>query len=123
MARSSYYYHLKTKSVLSKHAAAEDQIKKIYHQHKGRYGYRRVTLEMRNQGCTINHKTVLKLMGTLGLKSLIRVKKYRSYKGEAGKIAPNLMKRDFSSAQPCHKWATDITEFRVKDKKLYLSPI
>jgi len=123
MARSSYYYHLKTKSVLSKHAAAEDQIKKIYHQHKGRYGYRRITLEMRNQGCTINHKTVLKLMGTLGLKSLIRVKKYRSYKGEAGKIAPNLMKRDFSSAQPCQKWATDITEFRVKDKKLYLSPI
>jgi len=123
MARSSYYYHLKTKSVLRKHDVAQDQIKKIYHRHKGRYGYRRITLEMKNEGCIINHKTVSKLMGTLGLKSLIRRKKYRSYKGELGKIAPNLLNRDFNSEQPCQKWATDITEFKVGDKKLYLSPI
>ena len=123
MARSSYYYHLKTKSVLRKHDTAQDQIKKIYHRHKGRYGYRRITLEMRNSGCIINHKTVLKLMGALGLKSLIRRKKYRSYKGEVGRIAPDLLKRDFASTQPLQKWATDITEFKVGDKKLYLSPI
>ncbi|HYK75762.1 MAG TPA: IS3 family transposase [Daejeonella sp.] len=123
MARSSYYYHLKTKSIPRKHDAAEDQIKKIYHRHKGRYGYRRITLEMKNEGCLINHKTVFKLMGTLGLKSLIRKKIYRSYQGEVGRIAPNLLQRDFSSAQPGQKWATDITEFKVKDKKLYLSPI
>ncbi|ETZ21456.1 hypothetical protein N824_14465 [Pedobacter sp. V48] len=123
MARSSYYYHLKTKSVLRKHDASQDQIKKIYHRHQGRYGYRRITMEMKNGGCIINHKTVLKLMSTLGLKSLIRRKKYRSYKGEIGKIAPNLLKQDFTSTQPCQKWATDITEFKVGDKKLYLSPI
>lgn len=123
MARSSYYYHLKTRSLLGKYDTDLDQIKKIYHRHKGRYGYRRIALEMKNEGCIINHKTVLKLMGTLGLKSLIRRKKYRSYRGETGKIAPNLLKRDFASAQPCQKWATDITEFKVGDKKLYLSPI
>lgn len=67
MARSSYYYHLKTKSVLRKHDAAEEQIKKIYHRHKGRYGYRRITLEMKNEGGLINHKTVSKLMGALDL--------------------------------------------------------
>jgi putative transposase len=62
-------------------------------------------------------------MGALDLKSLIRRKKYKSYRGEMGRIAPNLLKRDFSSEQPCQKWATDITEFKVGDKKLYLSPI
>jgi hypothetical protein len=36
--------------------------------HKGRYGYRRITAEMRNLGYKINHKTVQKLMGILGLK-------------------------------------------------------
>jgi putative transposase len=123
MARSSYYYHLKTKSVLRKHDAAKCQIKKIYYRHKGRYGYRRITLEMKNEGCIINHKTVSKLMGTLGLKSLIRRKRYKSYKGEVGKIAPNLLKREFFSTQPNQKWATDITEFKVGEKKLYLSPI
>lgn len=123
MARSSYYYHLKTKSVLSKHDGVRAQIKDIYHRHKGRYGYRRITLQMKHEGVMINHKTVFKLMGTLGLKSLIRRKKYRSYKGETGSIAPNLLQRNFAANQPDLKWATDVTEFKVRDKKLYLSPI
>jgi putative transposase len=123
MARSSYYYHLKTRSVSGKHDDTKAQIKNIYHRHKGRYGYRRITLEMKNEGFTINHKTVSKLMASLGLSSVIRRKKYRSYKGEIGRIAPNLLNRNFTSKEPCMKWATDITEFKVKDKKLYLSPI
>ncbi len=123
MARSTYYYHLKTKSVVGKHDSLQNKIKYIYHLHKGRYGYRRITLEMKNEGYIVNHKTVLKLMGELGLKSLIRRKRYKSYKGELGKIAPNLLNRNFTSAEPCQKWATDITEFKVGDKKLYLSPI
>lgn len=123
MARSSYYYHLKTKSILNKYDTTEEQIKRIYHRHKGRYGYRRITLEMRNEGNIINHKTVSRLMGTLGLRSVIRKKKYRSYRGEIGRIAPNLLDRNFLSEQPLQKWATDITEFKVRDKKLYLSPI
>lgn len=123
MARSSYYYHLKTRLVLYKHDDLKERIKNIYHRHKGRYGYRRITLEMRNEGIVINHKTVFKLMGTLGLRSLIRRKKYRSYRGEIGTIAPNLLQRNFTSDQPCVKWVTDITEFKVRDKKLYLSPV
>lgn len=123
MAKSSYYYHLKTRSVLGKYDDLKERVKNIYHQHKGRYGYRRITLEMKNEGFIINHKTVSKLMASLGLKSLIRRKKYRSYRGETGNIAPNLLKRNFNAKQPDMKWATDITEFKVKDKKLYLSPV
>ena len=62
-------------------------------------------------------------MKLLGLKSLIRVKKYKSYKGEQGKIAPNILKRNFKAEAPNQKWATDITEFNVSGNKLYLSPI
>lgn len=62
-------------------------------------------------------------MRELGLKSLVRRKKYRSYKGDSGKIAANVLNRDFYAEKPDQKWATDISEFRVKDKKLYLSPI
>ncbi|MBY8963090.1 IS3 family transposase [Flavobacterium sp. D11R37] len=64
-------------------------IKSVYHTHKGRFGYRRITLEIKQRGYVINHKTILRLMKVLGLKSLIRVKKYKSYKGERGKIPPN----------------------------------
>ena len=62
-------------------------------------------------------------MKLLGLKSLIRVKKHKWYKGEQGKITSNLLKRNFKAEAPNQKWATDITEFNISGKKLYLSPI
>ena len=62
-------------------------------------------------------------MKLLGLKSIIRLKKYKSYKGELGKISPNILKRNFKATAPNQKWATDVTEFNVAGNKLYLSPI
>ncbi|MFV0447380.1 MAG: IS3 family transposase, partial [Vibrio sp.] len=53
----------------------------------------------------------------------VRPKKYRSYKGEVGKIAPNVLKRDFKATKPDEKWVTDVTEFKVNEQKVYLSPI
>ncbi len=123
MARSSFYYHKKQSEKPDKYQVIKELIKSIYHQHKGRYGYRRITDELKKSGTIINHKSVLKLMNSLGLKSLIRRKKNKSYKGEQGKIAPNVLQRAFKADEPNQKWVTDVTEFKVKDKKLYLSPI
>ena len=106
-----------------KYTAEKEEIREIYHENQGRYGYRRITLEMRNRGYIINHKTVQRLMKLLKLKCMVRVKKYRSYKGEIGKEAPNLINRDFKADRPAEKWTTDITEFSLFGQKLYLSPI
>ena len=63
-------------------------------------------------------------MNMLGLNSIQRPKRrYSSYKGEVGKVAPNLLKRNFNANKPNQKWVTDVTEFKVKNEKLYLSPI
>lgn len=123
MAKSSYYYHLKRSQKVDKYEDIKLLISKIYHHHKGRLGYRRITLQINKMGYIINHKTVLRLMRELGIKSLIRIKKYKSYKGQRGKIAPNVLQGDFKAAKPNKKWATDITEFKVFGNKLYLSPI
>jgi transposase InsO family protein/transposase-like protein len=123
MARSSFYYYQKRFQMKDKYAEIKEMIKQIYHRHKGRLGYRRITLLLKEKGILINHKTVLRLMKILGLKSIIRVKKYKSYKGEQGKIAPNVLQRNFKSDTPNQKWATDVTEFNVSGNKLYLSPI
>ena len=123
MARSSFYYQVKQNKLPDKYKVIKKLIQSIYHKHKGRYGYRRITDELKNKGIIINHKTVLRLMKLLGLKSIIRLKKYKSYKGEQGKIAPNILERNFKATAPNQKWATDITEFNVAGKKLYLSPI
>lgn len=123
MARSSFYYHQKQNKLSDKYKEIKELIKVIYQKHKGRYGYRRITDELQNRAIVINHKTVLRLMKSLGLKSIIRVKKYKSYRGENGKIAPNILERKFKATVPNQKWATDITEFNVSGNKLYLSPI
>jgi putative transposase len=99
------------------------QIKAIFHQHKGRYGYRRVHLELRNQDHYLNPKTVQKLMGQMKLKSTVRPKRYQSYKGTVGKIAPNQLSREFHAEKPNQKWVTDVTEFNINGEKVYLSPI
>ena len=125
MARSTFYYYLKKyKSKHDKYNKIKKEILNIFNENKGRYGYRRITLELKNRGFNINHKTVSKLMNILGIKSIQRPKrKYNSYQGNIGKIANNLLKRDFKADKPNQKWVTDVTEFKVHDRKLYLSPI
>ena len=79
---------------------------------------------MRSKGYTLNHKTVLKLMRILDLKGKQRKNGiYHSYKGEVGKIADNILKRDFHASKPFEKLTTDVTQFKVCDEKVYLSPV
>ena len=106
-----------------KYKEVKAEIVSIYHENKGRYGYRRITTELHNHGFSTNHKTVQRLMKELGLVCCVRIKKYRSYKGEVGKIAPNLLNRNFYAEKPNQKWATDVTEFSLFGQKLYLSPV
>lgn len=96
----------------------------MFEANKGRYGYRRILTELRVKGYTINHKTVLKLMKKLGLKGKQRKNgKYHSYKGEVGKVADNLLRRDFHADKPFEKLTTDVTEFKVCNDRVYLSPV
>ncbi|MGI8387830.1 IS3 family transposase [Robertmurraya sp. P23] len=121
--RSTYYYCVKLFSRLDKDTELKTMIQAIYHDHKGRYGYRRIKDELKNQGHNVNHKKVQRLMKELGLKSIVRMKKYRSYKGKVGKTAPNILDRNFKAESPNEKWVTDITEFKLFGEKLYLSPM
>ena len=123
MSRSTYYYYIKQMKRPDKYADIKNEIRVIYHENQGRYGYRRITIELRNRGYRINHKTVQRLMKILGLKCMVRIKKYRSYKGQVGKIAPNILQRNFKAEKPNRKWTTDITEFSLFGTKLYLSPV
>ena len=123
LPRATFYYHLKRMKRVDKYESAKREITAIYHENKGRYGYRRITDVLHSLGFTVNHKTVQRLMKELGLICRVRMKKYRSYKGEVGKVAPNLLNRDFHADRPNQKWVTDVTEFNLFGEKLYLSPI
>jgi putative transposase len=123
LARSTFYYQLGVMDAGDRFAALKTKIRAVFERHKGRYGYRRVTLELRQAGEQVNHKTVQRLMGLLQLKSVVRPKKYRSWRGEVSRVAPNRLQRQFEAASPNQKWVTDVTEFNVGGQKLYLSPV
>ena len=91
LPRSTYYYQLKELDGLDKDKELKAEIQAIFTEYKGNYGYRRITLELRNRGFVVNQKKVQRLMKLLGLSSQIRRKrKHSSYQGEVGKKADNL---------------------------------
>ncbi len=122
--RSTYYYYSKQfdNPQPDKYAKIKAEIRRIYDDSKGRYGYRRITQELRTK-YLINHKTVHRLMRKMGIFCRVHMKRYNSFKGEVGKIAPNLLERNFKAEKPNQKWVTDVTEFALFGIKLYLSPI
>lgn len=136
-AKSSYFYTIKTFTRIDQDKAIKEEITAIFNDNKQRYGYRRVTLELKNRGYSINHKRVKRLMKVLGLFARQPKAKYKSYKGEIGKICPSLLldkvidakkhktylKRNFNTTAVNQKWTTDVSEFHIAAGKLYLSPI
>lgn len=122
MARSTFYYH-ESKSKDDKYKAVKDDIQAIYERSRRTYGYRRIALEMKANGTEVNHKTVLRLMNEMGLKGVRRRRSYKSYRGTVGRVADNVIARDFAASRPLEKITTDITQINIGEKKLYMSAL
>lgn len=124
LARSTYYYEISKVDVVAvRNREMMEEIKEIFEYHKGRYGVRRIHQELVNRGYRVNHKRVQRLMHEMGLHGKRPKEKYHSYQGEVGKIAENIIDRDFSTTAPLQKWTTDVTQFNFSWGKCYLSPI
>lgn len=124
MPKSTYYFELNKKDVITeKNIDLTQEIIKIFDENKRRYGVRRIYQELRNRGFEINHKRVQRIMHKLGLLGKRPKEKYHSYKGEVGKVADNIIKRDFNTTAPLQKWTTDVSQFNFSWGKCYISPI
>lgn len=123
LPRSTWYWWQSRKPGRNDDALCE-AIRQVALQHKRRYGYRRITAHLHNQGLQVNHKKVNRLMVQADLSAKVRRVKYSSWKGESAQgTLPDLLQRNFTAPHPGEKFVTDVTEFKVGDKKLYLSPI
>jgi transposase InsO family protein len=122
LARSTFYYQVSALQKPDKHADLKANIQAVYDDNEGRFGYRRIALQLSKEE-PVSEKLVQRLMDKMNLKSLVRIKKYRAYKGQFGKIAANLLERNFVAQRPNQKWVTDVTEFKVGLRKLYLSTV
>lgn len=124
VARSTFFYHQARLKRPAPHAELNEAIRMAFIQAKGRYGYRRVHREMVKAGWRVAKKTVLKRMRELGLVCHVRRKRpFITYRGEISAAVPNVLNRAVTATAPNQTWVTDITEFRVGEEKLYLSPV
>ena len=124
LAKSTYYFELSKVDVIAeRNQEILEEIKNIFESNKRRYGVRRVHQELLNRGYQVNHKRVQRLMHEAGLAGKRPKEKYHSYKGEVGKIADNIIDRNFSTTAPLQKWTTDVSQFNFSWGKCYLSPI
>ena len=124
MAKSTYYYELsKTDAVAERNEKLMSEIRAIFEENKQRYGVRRVYAELKNRGYNVNHKRVQRLMHNMELFGKRPKEKYHSYKGEVGKVADNIINRDFTTTAPLQKWTTDVSQFNFPWGKCYISPI
>ena len=104
LSRSTYYYEIgKTDKIQERNADITSKIESIFQEHKGRYGVRRVCQELAWRGFPVNHKRVQRIMHRLGLAGKRPREKYHSYRGEVGKVADNIINRDFSTDRPLQK--------------------
>ena len=124
MAKSTYYFEInKIDAVATRNAELLKEIQEIFENNKQRYGVRRVHKALCNKGYKVNHKRVQRLMHEAGFLGKRPKEKYHSYKGEVGKIAKNIIDRDFTATKPLQKWTTDVSQFNFTWGKCYLSPI
>ncbi|MCA0986585.1 IS3 family transposase [Alkalihalobacillus algicola] len=124
---ATYHYHVKNYGKEDLDTELKELITSLFKNSHERYGYKRLTKELKKLGQHINHKKVYRIMRELGLKCvkfMRKSRKYNSYKGKVGKVAKNRLSRRFNTPIPLQKLVTDITEFKcLNEEKLYLNPI
>ena len=143
LSKSTYEYYKSEKHLKAmqrkknKDKEILDIIKPTFDKHKSRYGYRRIILSLKDKLIGINHKRIQRIMRENGLYGKQTKNKYHSYKGDNGELKENLLLhkevdevnhkttyvREFDTTGPNQKWTTDVSEFKISEGKLYLSPI
>lgn len=124
LPKSTYYFEIEKEDIIEiRNKELLKEITSLFTEHKGRYGVRRVHHELINRGYKVNHKRVQRLMHNMGLFGKRPKEKYHLYKGNVGKVADNIINRDFKATAPLQKWTTDVSQFNFSWGKCYLSPI
>lgn len=127
LARSSYYYALAHPSAPTRPELWE-KVAEIFSRTANGCGHRQIAMCLRAEcGAVIADKTVLKIMGEMGIRCGIRREtdyhRYNSYRGVVGETFENAIGRDFSAGAPWQKMGTDVTEFRQPWGKAYFAPV
>jgi putative transposase len=123
VSRASFYRHLQPSESIDEDMEVRSAIQSIVLEHRRRYGYRRVTAELRRRGLVVNHKRVARIMREDNL--LAAQPKAFVVTTDADhelKVYLNLARR--MELTGLHQlWVADITYIRLKTEFVYLAVI
>ena len=127
VSRSGYYQWCEGKlsSRAQQDTAMKEQIDKAWKDGRGCYGYRRILAVLHQQGITIGHNRVRRLLRQLGLQ-VNRHKPYTPRTTVTDPDAPtftNHVKRVFKATSPNTTWLTDMTYIPTQEGFLYVAGI
>lgn len=123
VSKSGYYKWVNKKEDPEKKALS-DLIKIIYGEHQGRYGYRRITAEIRRAGIVINGKQVQKIMKNFGLKAVCPIRYKRTTKSDHKReVSQNILEQNFEVQRKDQIWLADITYIKTTEGWLYLAVV
>lgn len=120
----SGYYKWKNRKVNAEEKAICHLVELIFYEHRRRYGYRRITEEIRRKGLIINAKKVLRIMNKLKLKTICpkRIKKTTDSNHKA-EVSKNILNRNFNTERKDQVWLSDITYLKTSEGWLYLAVV
>jgi putative transposase len=123
----SGYYAWRNRPVSAREMANNELGKKIeavYNDSYETYGSPRVYRELKAQGIACSENRVARLMRLRGLQAK-QVRRYKTTtkRNKKHPVAPNLLKRDFTTERPDQKWLTDITYIPTQEGWLYLAAV
>lgn len=126
VSRAAYYAWVRKLAEADPDQERMEQVQTVYEASHKTYGYRRITIHLQKKmSIWINHKSVLRLMHKLSIRSQARKPKMHKKLEEIGTYHryPNVLNRDFVATKPNQKWVMDITYIRTHQGWAYLSTI
>ena len=124
VSRAAYYKWIKRLDQPDPDAERMEQVQEAYEKSHRTYGYRRIALWLQKQkGICMNHKTVLRLMHKLNIRSVARKRRIFRKMAELQHHYENILHREFHAQQPNQKWVTDVTYIATQQGWAYLSTI
>lgn len=123
VSRVGFYRYYQEQEPKAEAMEVQSRIQQIVLAHRGNYGYRRVTWEMKNQGWAVNHKRVLRIMQQ---DNLLAGRRRRfiltTYSRHDLPVYLNLAGRlELSGIDQL--WVVDITYIRLQEEFLYLAVV
>jgi transposase InsO family protein len=123
VSRAGYYRQLQEKAPQEEAMAVRAAGQQIVLEHRRRYGYRRVTAELRRRGMAVNHKRVTRLMREDQLLALRRRPGVATTEaGHELQVYVNLARRMVLRA-PDQLWVADLTYIRLAEEFVYLAVV